>query len=277
MENWRERCRPHIVSPSDWAATGNGINPIPEVAAPRENNSPNERMMEEAMDTNTQETLDTDTIENLDMNDKMPAEIKGLIIDAFDKYCAEQREKEQDKARERDIKRAEWKEYNKTVKGLLPLCLREFMVEKEDEERSPHNNQMIARIEVPGLAPIIINLATNTIIVSVPKRNHHDGFSTSEDWVSYHFPDYAISFHLNDLGAALLSARRAALHFKELFAEIELEKQEFAKMQAEREKANAEREARGPEPVYEATDETVNNALVEGIRTLIREELAKVV
>jgi len=228
------------------------------------------------MDTNTQETLDTDTNETLDMNDKkMPREIKLLIIEAFEKYSAEQREKEQDKARQQAVRQEEWIKYNKTMKELLPLCLREFMVEKEDEENSPHNRPMNARIEVPGLAPIIINLATNIITIGTPRKNNRE--CMRENWVNYHFPDYAMTFHLNDLGGALLSARRAALHFKVLVAEVEIEAAEFAKMQAERERDNAEREARGPEPVYEATDETVNNALVEGIRTLIREELAKVV
>lgn len=194
----------------------------------------------EAMDTDTKEILDINENENLDMNVGMPAEIKLLIIGAFEKYCAEQREKEKDQARERSIKRAEWREYNKTVRGLLPLCLREFMIEKEYEEISPPINNLTARIEVPGLAPIVakINEPENpagSLIVSIPKRNHRNGFSTSEDCVYYYFPDHAQSFHLSDLGGALLSARRAALRFNELVAEIELEKEEFAKMQAERE------------------------------------------
>lgn len=234
----------------------------------------------EAMDTDTSEILDTESKENLDMNVGMPAEIKMLIIEAFEKYCAEQREKEKDKVRERDIKRAEWREYNKTVRGLLPLCLRDFMVEKEDEKMSPPINHLNARIEVPGLAHIVVKISepenpAGSLIVSIPNKSNRE--CLLEDQVTYCFPYYAQSFHMSDLGGALLFARRAALHFKELVAEMELEKQEYAKRRAEREKENAEREARGPEPVYEATDETVNNDLVEGIRTLIREELAKVV
>jgi hypothetical protein len=235
--------------------------------------------MEEAMDMDTKETLDTESKENLDINVGMPAEIKLLIIGAFEKYCAEQREKEQNKAMQRAIRREEWKKYNITVKYLLPVCLRDFMVEKEDEESSPPINYLTARIEVPGLAPIVAKISEKeqitSLIVSVPRKSNHE--CLIEDQVNYCFPDYAQSFYLSDLGGALLSARRAALRFNELVAELEHEKEEFTKMQAEREKINAEREASGPEPIYEATDETVNNALVEGIRTLIREELAKVV
>jgi hypothetical protein len=220
------------------------------------------------MDAGTEEALDnTDTIVNLDMNDKMPAEIKELIIDAFEKYCAKQREREQFEARRRWARQTEWKVYNKTVRELLPLCLREFMVEKEDEDISPLTRPLMARIEVPGLAPIVVKInelisPEGFLIVSIPKRIHLNGFSTSKDQVNYCFPDHdhAQSFHMSDLGEALLFARRSALHFNELVEEVEVEKAEFAKMQAEREKENVDREARGPEPVYEATDETVNNA-----------------
>jgi len=243
------------------------------------------------MDTDIKEILETESKENLNMNVEMPVKIKLLIVGAFEKYCAEQRKREQDEAREKDIKRAEWKKYNRTVRGLLPLCLREFMIEREDEISSPPINNLTARIEVPGLAPIIAKIneqiakineqegRTSSLIVSVPRyiKREFTKEDRTEDRVVYSFPDFADSFNVSDLGEALLSARRAALHFKFLVAEFETEKAEFEKMQAERETMNAEREARGPEPVYEATDETVNNALVEGIRMLIREELAKVV
>jgi len=209
------------------------------------------------------------------LDDGVPAEIKELIGAAIIKERQEAEQEQRKRSAHRAEIAKEWQEYNQKMKDVLPEPLRNYLVERVEEDERPDWYGCI--VQVPGLAPIQVKLpgfpyddATEVEIRSliVGKPFEMKG-GRSVDYVFAESDDRV--FRSFDVGGALLCAMRMAYQYEDEVNKLEHKKQIWAEQEAEFERKKS------LEPVYEATDETVDHAIMEGLRTLIREELIKAV
>jgi hypothetical protein len=199
----------------------------------------------------------------------IPEDVMVLIRLGEEKRLAAEMETQ----RRVDEKRAKngevWEKWVEDVRNLLPDALKPWIEVKFELDREPHIYDEV-RVVVPGLAPMramvkspINRMEISSWEVACPEWLRND--EGEYDRVVFVFGGKAKSYQ--EVEYALLEGSLQA----DMAVELEKQLEDIQK----RYKEYMENEYPHGDPVYEALDETVDDALVNALRGLIKAEIEK--